>query len=177
MDLRPAAAFAAAHVPGSLSIPVSRSFATWAGWLLPYDADVWLLTDQVAVGDVLPDAVQQAVHDLMLIGLDRVAGWFDGAALSARAAADAPMGSVPQVDAATLSERLMREPLSVVDVRGATEYAAGHLPDSRNVPVGLLHRTARHAPGRPAAGGAVPERRAFRDRGQRAAARGAARTW
>ena len=35
VDVRPVADFAAAHVPGSVSIPLRPVFATWLGWLLP----------------------------------------------------------------------------------------------------------------------------------------------
>ena len=34
VDLRTAAGFAAGHVPGTINIPLNRSFTTWAGWLL-----------------------------------------------------------------------------------------------------------------------------------------------
>jgi hydroxyacylglutathione hydrolase len=37
-----------------------------------------------------------------------------------------------------LAERRLRESLQVIDVRGATEWEAGHLPDTDNIPVGLL---------------------------------------
>ncbi|MGI9004649.1 MAG: rhodanese-like domain-containing protein [Streptosporangiaceae bacterium] len=33
VDVRPVAAFAAGHVPGSLSVPLREAFATWLGWL------------------------------------------------------------------------------------------------------------------------------------------------
>ncbi|MGH7505950.1 MAG: MBL fold metallo-hydrolase, partial [Longimicrobiales bacterium] len=48
VDIRPAAAFAAANVPGTISIPLGRTFSTWAGWLVPYDADFYLLADDEA---------------------------------------------------------------------------------------------------------------------------------
>lgn len=153
VDLRPAAAFAAAHIPGTLSIPQGRSFATWAGWLLPYDADVYLLTDDTATaqggpiaglngatgdGPHAPFAVRQAAHDMALIGLDRVAGWFGADALTEWTSNGATMGCVSQIDAHTLVERRAHESITVLDVRGASEFAAGHLPGARNVPVGLL---------------------------------------
>jgi len=136
VDLRAASDFARGHVPSALSIPYSRGFSTWAGWLLPYDADVWLLTD--ADGPETPAAVQDAVRDLALIGLDRVAGWFDASALAAWQASGAEWRDVPQLTPMELAERRLREPLQVIDVRGATEWEAGHLPDTDNIPVGLL---------------------------------------
>ncbi len=138
VDLRAAAAFAAAHIPGSLSIPYSRSFATWAGWLLPYDAELYLLTDETATGDAPPESVQRAVHDMMLIGLDRVAGWFDAAAFGAWERSGQSFAIVPQIDATSLATRRDAEHWQVLDVRAHSEYAAGHLPHAMNIPVGLL---------------------------------------
>src|SRR5215208_4785076 len=40
IDVRPIEEYAAAHVPGSLSIELRSAFATWLGWLLPEDAVV-----------------------------------------------------------------------------------------------------------------------------------------
>ena len=68
VDARPAAAFAAGHVPGTLSIPLDGAFTTWAGWLLPYDREVYLLVNG-------GDDVAEAARDLAMIGLDRVGGW------------------------------------------------------------------------------------------------------
>jgi hydroxyacylglutathione hydrolase len=136
VDMRAATDFARGHVPGALSIPYNRSFSTWAGWLLPYTADVWLLTD--AEGPDTPAVVQDAVRDLALIGLDRVAGWCDASALGAWQGSGAEWRDVPQLTPMELAERRLREPLQVIDVRGATEWEAGHLPDTDNIPVGLL---------------------------------------
>ena len=69
IDTRPAASFAAAHLRGSINIPLDRSFSTWAGWLTPYDRDLYLVADERR-GRGLDDAI----HDLSAIGLDRVVG-------------------------------------------------------------------------------------------------------
>ena len=37
LDVRPKEAFAAAHIPGSVNIPLGHNLPTWAGWVLPYD--------------------------------------------------------------------------------------------------------------------------------------------
>jgi hydroxyacylglutathione hydrolase len=150
VDVRAAAAFAAGHIPSTLSIPYGRSFTTWAGWLLPYDADIYLLTDESEIGDLAPAVVRDAVRDLALIGLDRVVGWFDAAALAGFEVAGRTLESVPQLDAATFAARREPEALHLIDVRGATEFDAGHLPASVNIPVGLLaqslDRLPEHAP-------------------------------
>jgi hydroxyacylglutathione hydrolase len=45
VDTRPARQFVERAVPGTINIPVGRAFITWAGWLLPYDRDFYLLAD------------------------------------------------------------------------------------------------------------------------------------
>ena len=64
-----AADFAAAHIPGTINIPLNRAFTGWAGWLIPYDRDFYLLIDHAR-----EDAVETAARDLAMIGLDPVRG-------------------------------------------------------------------------------------------------------
>ena len=71
IDIRPASDFAKGHVPGTINIPSSAIFITWAGWLVPYDRDIYLLGDDGCEG-----CASTAVRDLTMIGLDRVAGVF-----------------------------------------------------------------------------------------------------
>jgi hydroxyacylglutathione hydrolase len=133
VDARPAAAFAAGHVPGTINVPLNASFTTWAGWLLPYDRDVYLLVDDAA--GRAPDA---AARDLAMIGLDRVGGVFGRDAVDAWVAGGRPLGTVARTTPAELAEGLARGEVTVVDVRGRSEWEAGHLPGVPNVPLGYL---------------------------------------
>ena len=133
VDTRPAATFAQGHVPGTLNIPLNGSFATWAGWLLPYDHDVYLLVD-----DPEGHAVAEAVRDLVMIGLDRVAGVVGADALAAWTAVGCELATVAQVTPAEAAAMLDRGEAAMLDVRGRAEWDAGHLPDVRNIPVGYL---------------------------------------
>jgi hydroxyacylglutathione hydrolase len=133
VDARHAADFAAGHVPGTINIPLGKSFTTWAGWLVPYDRDFHLL-----VGDDAGHAAAEAVRDLSAIGLDRVAGWFGAEAVSAWAAAGGELATVPQMTVQELAARLPAGDVAVIDVRGRGEWDDGHLPGVENVPVGYL---------------------------------------
>ena len=75
IDTRPAAEFAAGHVPGTINIPLNRSFTTWAGWLTPFDDDFYLIVDDSG-SDRGAHNVNEAAKDLAMIGLDRFAGYF-----------------------------------------------------------------------------------------------------
>ena len=133
VDTRRAGEFAAQHIPGTINIPLDRSFATWADWLLPYDTDIHLLID-----DGQSNALSGAVRSLALIGLDRVAGYFTDGVLSSWTQSGRELQSVPQLHAADLAALLSRGAAAVVDVRGRSEWEAGHVPGVPNIPLGYL---------------------------------------
>lgn len=142
IDLRPASQFADGFAPGSLSIPMSRSFSTWVGSLVPVEAPIVLLT---AEGDddgaSASQAVETARHQLAQIGFDRLVGWLPAAELlDAWRATGKPAGLIPQMTAAQLAGS--RERRSIVDVRGETEWRDGHLDGARHVPLGTLPERA-----------------------------------
>lgn len=135
VDTRPAADYAAAHIPGTINIPLNRSFTTWAGWLVPYTHDFHLLIDHARL-----DTLDQAVRDLAMIGLDRVGGYIDcdEETLAAWRSAGGALGSIKQITAQQLAEPLRKGELTVIDVRAPYEWNEGHLPGARNIPLGLL---------------------------------------
>ena len=45
VDVRPVADYAAAHIPGAVSIPLRPVFATWLGWLAPADRPLVIVRD------------------------------------------------------------------------------------------------------------------------------------
>jgi hydroxyacylglutathione hydrolase len=134
VDTRPAAEFAAGHLPATLNIPLNTSFTTWAGWLLPYDRDVVLLVDEGAC----PRCADSAIRDLAMIGLDRVAGVLGLDALAAWRAGGHVLQTVAQSTPTEVAAMVGRGDAIVIDVRGHTEWAAGHIPGAANVPVGYL---------------------------------------
>jgi hydroxyacylglutathione hydrolase len=133
VDTRPSAAFAAGHVLGTINIPLDTNFTTWAGWLLPYDREVYLLVD-----DGCPHCPATAVRDLATIGLDHAAGVFGDDAIAAWTAAGGELGTVEQATVAEVSAMLDRGGAAIIDVRGRAEWEAGHIPGVPNVPLGHL---------------------------------------
>ena len=133
VDTRSATEFAAKHIPGTINIPLNKTFNTWAGWLVPYDRDFFLIVD-----DSRSDYVDEAVRDLAMIGLDRVSGYLGAEVIDEWAARGHELGTVPQISAAELAERRQAGDVAVIDVRGHAEWEAGHLPGVENIPVGYL---------------------------------------
>jgi hydroxyacylglutathione hydrolase len=132
VDLRASSKFLRAHLPGSLSIPRSRTFLHWAGSLLDPDGDIVLVADAPVTF-----AARDAMHDLALIGFDRVLGAIELDGLEALA----PTGfaSVPVISAAELAART--DGRTILDVRNDSEWNAGHIPGAIHIP---LPRLAAH---------------------------------
>jgi hydroxyacylglutathione hydrolase len=131
VDTRSAADFAARHVPGTINIPLDKSFSTWAGWLVPFDRDFHLMVD-----DRRPGAADEAMRDLSMIGLDRLAGYFGSGAIDTWVDGGGTVGAIPQITVVELRARLGG--VTVLDVRGRGEWDAGHLPGAQNIPLGYL---------------------------------------
>jgi hydroxyacylglutathione hydrolase len=141
VDLRPAAEFSRAHVPGTINIPLDRSFTTWAGWLVPYDREFYLLVD-----DSNPARIEEAVIDLAMIGLDRVAGYLPIDALGAWDRAGRALESTGEIDAGTLARRLEAGEVNVLDVRGQAEWDSARIPGVPNIPLGYLEERLEEVP-------------------------------
>jgi hydroxyacylglutathione hydrolase len=67
VDARPRAAFASAHIPGSLGIELADDFGTWVGWLAPFNTPIALVLDR-------DQDLAEAVVQLQRIGFDQVRG-------------------------------------------------------------------------------------------------------
>ena len=145
IDARPAADFAAGHVPGTINIPLNRSFTTWAGWLTPFDEDFYLIIDDSG-SDRGAHNVKEAARDLAMIGLDRFAGYFGAHAVREWGRGGGQLLTVPQLTAAELSARRTRGDVVVIDVRGRAEWEEGHLPGVPNIPVGYLVKRLAEVP-------------------------------
>lgn len=145
VDTRATDVFARGHVPGTINIPLNKSFSTWAGSLVPFGRPFHLL-----VADDSGAATAEAVRDLAMIGLDQVAGWFGADAIAAWAQAGRPVQQIPQITADELRARMESGDVEVIDVRGRAEWDAGHLPSVPNIPLAYLaDRVAEVPRGRP----------------------------
>jgi hydroxyacylglutathione hydrolase len=134
VDTRDPLAFSHAHVPDSISIGLSASFGTWVGWLLPHDVPLAFLTDA-------PEADAEIARQLVRIGYENLAGKLDGG-LECWTRSGRPTRSTPVLPAATFGERLKSNGLAVLDVRHASEWRAGHIPGSVNIPLPELEARA-----------------------------------
>ena len=144
VDSRPQATAAEGRLPGTLSIPLNRSFVTWAGSLLPYDVPILLLTGDRSGDDA---SALRAARELALIGLDRVEGFAGEEALAWWRGEGRPLAVIPSIQPRDLAAR---DGAAVLDVRGGAEWRAGHIPGVPNLPLAELpSRLAEVPAGRP----------------------------
>lgn len=132
VDTRSATAYAAGYVPGTINIPLNASFTTWAGWLVPYNRDFFLIVDDASAG------IDTAVRDLAMIGLDRIAGYFDVGVIDAWAAGERPLGTVPQVTVQDLQASLSHRAVTLLDVRNQNEWDGGIIAGAQHITLGYL---------------------------------------
>lgn len=133
VDTRHASEFAAAHVPGTINLPLGRSFTTWAGSVLPYDRDFYLIVE-----DASSTLVEEVVRDLAMIGLDRVEGCFSASVVDGWIRENDAGEGVPETSPEQLTSLLASEAVELIDVRTGSEWDAGRIPGSRNLPLGRL---------------------------------------
>jgi hydroxyacylglutathione hydrolase len=125
LDTRPWDAFRRGHVPGSLSIPMGRTFSTDAGCFVRDGEPIHLI--------VRPGDLEEAVRGLIRVGLDEIRAWHDASALDAWEDADHTLHEVTQVNAADAHTMVDAGDVAVLDVRRATEFAEGHVPGAVNI--------------------------------------------
>lgn len=133
IDTRRSEKFAAGHVPGTLNIPLGKSFLNWSGALVPENTDFYILTD--AESD---DAVKLILLDLSKIGLTRVRGFFRTQVLREWTSSRGELNKVPQVDPSRVNGVAESEKQQIVDVRSPEEWSRGHLPGALHIPLAAL---------------------------------------
>jgi hydroxyacylglutathione hydrolase len=130
LDCRQPEAFAA-HIPGALNVGLTMAFPTWAGTVLPNDADVILVLDK-------PEDLWQACWHLLRIGYGLPRGWLAGGMQAWRTTAR-NIDILPQWTVHTLKAQLGKDSeLLVLDVRQPAEWAGGHIERAQFVTGGEL---------------------------------------
>jgi hydroxyacylglutathione hydrolase len=118
--------FMAGHLPGSLYVPLDRSFPTVAGSYVEPGVPLILVVEE--------GRVEGAVRSLVRIGLDRVEGYVTPHVLESWVDRGGHLERIHRIDEAGELERRRRDPgTRILDVRGAAEYAEEHLPDALHV--------------------------------------------
>jgi hydroxyacylglutathione hydrolase len=127
IDGRDQREFDAAHVPGSINVTMNQSgVGTRAAWMVDPESEVLVTAD----GD---EEARRMIPLLEAVGFRRVRGFLAGG-INAWHAAGLEARTTPALDIPGLAERLRNEEVTVLDVRSAAEWEAGHVEGSIHVP-------------------------------------------
>ncbi len=125
VDTRNKTDFANGFIPGSFNIQNNNSLSTWAGWLLDYEKPFILISEE---GDM-----EELTRKLMRIGLDNIQGYFPAGKLS-----ELELEKADVIDIEEFKSYIGKPEVQIVDVRGKSEYDAGHVEGAENNFVGTL---------------------------------------
>ena len=133
VDTRNRKDFASGHIAGSLNIELDESFATYAGWVVPFGSSIVLIANE---SNALADATTQLVR----IGYDRLIGYLQGG-VDAWMQQGYDVQSYATGTIQDLCEDFKNGRLRLIDVRQKNEWEEGHAKDSIHLFVGDLPRT------------------------------------
>lgn len=123
VDLRDKETWAKGHLPGTFSFGVAGSFATYLGWLFPYENELVLISDKAA-------DIAEAQRELVRIGIDRPSASFVGDISTADKTVETRLVTFNDVPAALNDAEIV-----VLDVRRNSERDASHIQGSQHIPL------------------------------------------
>ena len=135
IDIRRPSEFAREHIPGTINIPLSKTFLSYVGTVLDYDKPLAIIARSF-------DEAHRALAQLALIGHDHV-GIATIDVVQTMKKEGRAMASVPTIDPQALAAKLDTNGPRVVDVRGRSEWNHGHLPKATHIFLGdVVDRSA-----------------------------------
>ena len=138
LDVRDPAAFAAAHLVGSINIGLGGTYATWAGTLLSREKPIVIIAE--------PGREHEAETRLGRIGFDHVAGYLEGG-MQALAPRPDLVRRTERLDPATLAQELQSpDPPVILDVRSPGERKTRRIENSLQFPLNHLEERLLEVP-------------------------------
>lgn len=118
-------AFMARHLPGSIYAPLDRTFPTVAGSYVEENTPIYLV-----IGE---ERLDEAVVDLVRIGLDDVAGYVTPESLNRVLNEMGAAGHIEEITFEVVPSLLEDEHVQALDVRSRLEYDEGHVTGAVNI--------------------------------------------
>ena len=125
LDTRDRKAYYAGHLPGSILAELDYQFCSIAGSYVDENTPIYLVVEE--------GRVEEAVRALIRVGLDRIAGYATPETLEEFNLAGGRLATTETIDM-TEMEAMRGRGIPVVDVRGAAEFDAAHVPGAVNIP-------------------------------------------
>jgi hydroxyacylglutathione hydrolase len=114
--------FMAGHIPGSLYAPLDINFAMIVGSYVDPSTEIYLIVDEAEV--------EEATRTLVRIGYDHAVGYAPVSGLAEAGVADAV---IARIDFSEFYATEDSDAYTLLDVRGAAEFAGAHLPGAINI--------------------------------------------
>jgi hydroxyacylglutathione hydrolase len=125
VDTRPWAQFKAGHLPGALTLRLNNSFSSDAGSVIAEGETIYLIVE--------PARLDEAVRDLIRVGLDNFGGWFDAGAMPSLAGAGVTLESTAEISVDEARNMLESRKPFVLDARRGSEFSGGHIAGAVNI--------------------------------------------
>jgi hydroxyacylglutathione hydrolase len=126
LDTRAREAFFEGHLASSLLTELDYQFCSIAGSYVAEGTPIYLVVDDTRL--------DEAVRALVRVGLDRIVGYFTPETLTDYGRQGGSLRRTATIDMAGLEEQRVGGRARVLDVRGAAEFEAGHVPDTLHLP-------------------------------------------
>jgi glyoxylase-like metal-dependent hydrolase (beta-lactamase superfamily II)/rhodanese-related sulfurtransferase len=127
LDSRSYEGFGGQHIPGAYNVDFDGNFATFAGWIIPSDKDILLVSDSLARSTA-------AVTWLRRVGMDRAIGALDGK-MADWVNAGLSTDHVHQLSPEAFYARITSaETMVLVDARARSEFEKTHIEGAINIP-------------------------------------------
>ncbi len=130
IDTRMKADFAKGFIPGTINIQGNDAFATWMGWIVSYKEPFILIAEESKLDDL--------TRKIMRIGMDNIMGYVDGVKGWVSDGGTLSKSEIVSMD--EFKDILKTNHTQIVDLRGASEYKAGHIKGTDNLFVGTLEK-------------------------------------
>lgn len=139
VDVRSKESFAAAHIPNAINIPFGSNLPTWAGWVLPYDRPILVISDE-------PSQIKQVVTHLLRVGFDDIEGYLEGG-IGSWETSGFPLSTLNTMSVHDLArKRKTEKQLTILDVRTDKEWNDGHIEGAIHIHGGRLQERVDELP-------------------------------
>lgn len=125
LDTREKLEFMRGHLPGSLLSPMDKQFNTTAGSYIREDEHIYLVIEE--------EHLEEAVRDLIRVGLDHIQGYATPDDLKRFAAEGGKLHTIETIDFDEAAAFMKDPDYSILDVRKASEFEEGHLEGAENI--------------------------------------------
>ncbi|MDR9416460.1 MAG: MBL fold metallo-hydrolase [Gracilimonas sp.] len=125
LDTRDRYAFMDGHIQGSLLSPLDKTFNTTAGCYVKEEEQIFLIANE--------EKVEEAIIDLIRIGLDNIEGYATPAQLEEFAKKGGELFATETIDFTKTEIYLEDKEAYLLDVRKKAEFTEGHIPGSLNI--------------------------------------------